>query len=192
MVLHLIRSNLSIYLSIYLSIDLLLVALIIRVSSSKSGFREAVGWFVEVCSGLRRWSFTVHGPEPPRKRPKKRSKIVPKSSRKSSKIGPGGSQNRPNCDPAAVQAQVFGPSVQKVRSGRFLGRFWTLFWGVLGAKIVPKSTKMASAKRFILHPFSDLRSDRFSTHFWSKRASKIDVFPAWNREAQLCKTNDFP
>ena len=80
----------------------------------------------------------------------------------------------------------------EVRFGRFFGRFWTILGGVLGAKIVPKSTKMASVKRFIFHPFSDLRFHRFSTHFWSKKASKIDVFPARKREAQLCKIIDFP
>ena len=96
MVLDLIRS--------YLSIDLFLVALIIRVSSSKFGFSEAVGWFVEICSGLRPGFFegqflrsgsfvrsTKAGvsksnapkilphkvPEPPRKHPS----IVPKTSR---------------------------------------------------------------------------------------------------------------
>ena len=40
------------------------------------------------------------------------------------------------------------------------------FGGVLGAKIVPNSTKMASETCSILDEFPDLRLDQFSTRFW--------------------------
>ena len=106
----------------------------------------------------------------------KRPEIV----RKSSKIGPGGSQNRPNCVPEAVAAQVFDPSGQKVRFGRFFGRFWTIYGEVSGAKIVPKSTKMASGTRSIFDPISDLRFDRFSTRLGSQNGIRNRRF--WSPE----------
>ena len=156
------------YLSIYLSIDQLLVALISRVSSSTFGFSE--------CTVSGRFSDDFG---------------VPKGSQNGaepdlSRCGTG--KLRPHGRPSSG----FRPKSPKSAFRTVLDRFWMLFWGVLDAKIVPESTKMASAKRFIFHPFWDLRFHRFSTHFWSKNASKIDVFPARKREAQLCKIIDFP
>ena len=144
---------------------------------NKFGFSEAVGWFVEVRSGLRRGSFAVHGPEPPKKRPI----IVPKSSRNCSENRQQSVPEAPKtvqiASPRPSQRRFLTQVPKKCVSDDFLtvfGRFWG---GVLGAQIVPKSIKMASVKRFIFHPFSDLRFHLFSTHFWSKNVTKIDVFP---------------
>ena len=120
----------SIRLSIYLSIDLLLVALIIRAGSSKFGSSEAVGW--PVSQRQSSW---------------KSSRNCPRIVRKSSKIDPGGGQNRPNCRPESVQVQVCSPSGQQIRFFRFLDRFWWISGGVLGTKIDEKSTKIDSEKR---------------------------------------------
>ena len=132
-------------------VDLLLVALIIRVCSSKFGSSEAVEGNVPRSTIL--WKLLRQN----------RPKIVPKSF----KIAPGSCPKRQNCFPGAFQVQVFALSSSQVR---FLTIFYD-FWEGLGTP-----NRLQNRRKTL--PEGTLISIRFRTSvfidFRPVSASKID------------------
>ena len=137
----------------------------------ESGFARRVS-----CSNSS-LSFKKHRVQVPENGPKsfqKRTEIV----RNSLKIGPGGSQNRPNWFPEAFLVQGFGPSDSKVRFWMISGRFWGGSWA-------PKSSQNRQKWRPKRVPFSirfriSVLID-FRCVSGPKMTSEIGVFGVRNR-----------